>query len=103
MYQTKLKGVAPNKRVKYIPAILPQQIEALKCIEQSIKRPLQKTMRKYLGGTITLYGGRKGFTELMKQHRQSFENTSAWLGHTSVVRTYQNYYNRHSVKWDQVT
>jgi hypothetical protein len=102
VYQTKLKGIHPDKRVKYIPAILEEQTLALTYIGQEIKRPLQKTIKRVFGDKITLYGGRKGFTELMKHYGQSFENTSAWLGHTSVVRTYQSYYDRHSVKWDDV-
>lgn len=102
VYQTKLKGVAPEKRTKYIPAILPEQKKALELIGNPIKRPLQKTIRRVFGGAITLYGGRKGFTELMESHGQSFQFVSAWLGHTSVVRTYQSYYNRHKVRWDKL-
>lgn len=103
VYQTKLKGVSPEKRVKYIPAILAGQKDALAYLGPNLKRPLQKTMSRVFDGSITLYGGRKGFTDLMKAHGQSFENTSAWLGHTSVVRTYQSYYNRNKVKWDAPT
>jgi hypothetical protein len=102
VYQTKLKGVKPEKRVKYIPCITPEQELGLGFIGQDIKRPLAKTMARVFAGVdpITLYGGRKAFEETMKARGQSFENISAWLGHTSVVRTYQNYYNRHKVKWD---
>lgn len=103
VYQTKLKGVHPDKRVKYIPCITPEQRQGLTYIGPALKRPLQKTMSLVFtgGDPITLYGGRKGFEELMKARGQSFENVSAWLGHTSVVRTYQNYYNRHKVRWDK--
>jgi integrase len=48
---------------------------------------------------ITLYGGRKGFIELMKRYGQTFEHISAWLGHASVTTTYQAYYNRQKPSW----
>ena len=46
------------------------------------------------GPTITLYGGRKGFTGLMSKRGHSKGNISRWLGHMSLNRTYQDYTER---------
>lgn len=94
IYQSKLKGVEPKKRIKRIPCYHPEQVKALSVIGPDIKRPNSKTMFKRFGPNITLYGGRKGFVKLMKSFGHSFENVSAWLGHLDVNRTYQDYFDR---------
>jgi hypothetical protein len=100
IYQTKLKGVAPDKRVKYVPAFLPEQAALLKDMSLPVKRPGRKKMISLFGESITLYGGRKNFIQLMKSHGQKFENVSVWMGHTDLKRTYQSYFNKQVVTFD---
>jgi hypothetical protein len=58
------------------------------------RRPLTKTMRKHFGHGVTLYAGRKGFSDLMLSKNQSFENISVWMGHSSLQRTWKSYKQR---------
>jgi hypothetical protein len=102
IYQTKLKGLHPDQRVKKIPCVVPEQRELLKKIGQPMQRPLSKTMNGYFGGAVTLYGGRKAFTKLMKSYKQAFENVSSWLGHQDIQRTYADYYDRQEVTFTKV-
>lgn len=99
VYQTKLKGVAPEDRVKNIPAFRAEQQEALRYIKQPIQRPIRKTVVRWFGEAITLYGGRKGFESLMRSYDQDFEVVSQWLGHTTTTRTYTSYFNKKTVRW----
>lgn len=101
IYQTKLKGVHPDKRTKYIPCITREQQALVKKLGQPIQRPLQKTMRKLFPG-VTLYGGRKNFTALMKSLDQPFELISSWLGHTSLDRTYSSYFDKREVRFKKI-
>jgi hypothetical protein len=64
-------------RWKPIPIIFEEQEFALRIVEgQNFKRPLAKTVRRYFGEGIDLYGGRKGFTDLMLSKDQVLENIS---------------------------
>jgi len=102
VFQTKLYGQDADERTKYIPCFLPEQQKVVDEIGLLAKRPLQKKMREVFGKPITLYGGRKGFTELMKKHGQDFQDVSAWMGHADVTRTYNSYFNRKSVSFKKI-
>jgi hypothetical protein len=41
-----------------------------------------------------LYGGRKGFVDLMLSKEQTFENISVWMGHSTLDRTWRSYKQR---------
>ena len=95
VYQTKIIGVPPEDRWKPIPLLFDEQHFALRIIEaDNFKRPLTQTMRRYFGPGITLYAGRKGFSDLMLSKNQSFENISVWMGHASFQRTWKSYKQR---------
>ncbi|MBI5139815.1 hypothetical protein HZA26_04410 [Candidatus Nomurabacteria bacterium] len=95
VYQTKLVSVPPRYRWKLIPIVFRGQANAVKIIESGLfKRPLNKTVRYHFGKHTTLYGGRKGFTDLMLDHQQQLENISQWMGHSSIERTWKNYKSR---------
>ena len=95
VYQSKVVALPQEDRWKPIPIIFDEQHFALKILKSdTFKRPLLKTMRKYFGDGVTLYGGRKGFSDLMLSKGQSFENISIWMGHATIQRTWRNYKNR---------
>lgn len=103
VYQSKLVKVPKSKRWKSIPLITKQQRRALELIESGVlKRPLYRTMSTVFGEGVTLYGGRKGFVRLMKDHGQSLNNISQWLGHKSVNRTKMSYEEFDDVRFDPV-
>jgi hypothetical protein len=92
IYQTKLTSLPPQLRWKLIPIILPEQEVALEIIRtRMFKRPNVKIVKKYFGPDTTLYGGRKGFTDLMLTYQQDFIHISQWMGHSSIERTWRNY------------
>ena len=93
--QTKIIAVPFEDRWKPIPLLFDEQFFALKIIESgNFKRPLVKTMRKHFDQGVTLYGGRKGFTDFMLSKGQSLENISIWMGHSTLSRTWRSYKNR---------
>ena len=95
VFQTKLISVPPRYRWKLIPLVFEGQAQALKIIESGcFKRPLSKTVRHHFVSHTTLYGGRKGFTDLMLGHEQRLENISQWMGHSSIERTWRSYKSR---------
>lgn len=95
VYQPKLRTVPKPKRWKVIPIIYPEQKRTLEVIEsKKFRRPIYKVMHKYFGGNITLYGGRKNFTDMMLNKGQKFEQISQWMGHMSLDRTYKDYKDR---------
>ena len=95
VYQTKIVALPPEDRWKPIPLLFSGQQEALDIIKsRDFRRPLMKTIRKHFGDGIDLYGGRKGFADLMLEHGQSLENISVWMGHTSLSRTWYSYKSR---------
>ena len=62
-------------------------------------RPLNKTVQKCISEAVTLYGGRKGFTDLMLERRQSLEDVSTWLGHATIERTWRSYKGKQVVRF----
>lgn len=95
VYQTKLVAVPPRYRWKLIPIVFTGQSDVVKIIESGhFKRPLNKTIQSHFGKFTTLYGGRKGFTDLMLDHQQQLENISQWMGHSTIERTWKNYKSR---------
>lgn len=103
VYQSKLKSIAADKRWKTIPVITDEQKEVLAIIKAGkFKRPIYKTMRKYVGGGVSLYGGRKGFTDLMLDRGQSLENISLWLGHTDIGTTWRHYKNKDIIAFSEM-
>jgi hypothetical protein len=96
-YQPKLVSLPAAKRWKSIPVILPEQAAALKFLEGELKCPLPKTLQSYTGVHLTKYCGRKGFVDLMLAAGQALENISAWMGHSSVDRTWRSYRNKRTV------
>ncbi len=95
IYQSKLKSMPRDRRWKLIPLLYPEQEVALELIRTNILvRPLPKTIRNHLGDSLNCYGGRKGFTDLMLDKGHPLEDISAWMGHTSIERTWRTYRNR---------
>jgi hypothetical protein len=99
IYQSKLRGVKKEDRYKPVPLIYPEQIKCLDFIKQEIKRPLVKTVQKHITDGINLYGGRKGFTDMMLDKGQSLEDISTWLGHATIERTWHSYKRRSKVSF----
>lgn len=99
VYQSKLTGVAKDKRWKPIPICLPEQKEALKLIEtKEFKRPLNKTLRRFFETKIETYSPRKGFTDLMLEKGFSLEDISVFLGHADISMTWKHYKNKMTFK-----
>ncbi len=95
IYQTKLVSVPPQYRWKLIPIIFKEQEAALKVIcSRTFRRPAVKIVKRNFGANTTLYGGRKGFTDLMLTHQQDFVHISQWMGHSSIERTRKSYKSR---------
>ncbi len=87
IHQSKIIALPPEDRWKPIPILYEEQEFALRIIHSgNFKRPLVKTMRQYFSKDIDLYGGRKGFTDLMLLKGNTIENISIWMGH-SLDRT----------------
>lgn len=95
VYQTKIVALPPEDRWKPIPILFDEQRFALRILKSgNFKRPISKTMKKYFGKGVDLYGGRKGFTDLMISKGQILENISIWMGHSTLNRTWKNYKSR---------
>lgn len=100
IYQTKLMEVEESKRYKSIPILFKEQHDALTLVKQQVfSRPHSKTVRKNLQANITLYGGRKGFTDLMLNREQRIEDISLWLGHRNITTTWKHYKDREKVSF----
>ena len=98
VYQSKLQSISEDKRWKTIPIIFPEQEICLELIDNgNFKRPLHKIVRKYVGQGITLYGGRKGFVDLMLSKGQKLEDISMWLGHRDISTTWQHYKDKQEI------
>jgi hypothetical protein len=98
IYQPKLTAIEERKRWKSIPVLYSEQEEALGYLKKGLfKKPLNKTMHTVFGGKITLYGGRKGFVDLMLDRKQKLEDISSWMGHSNIQRTWESYRNRQRV------
>jgi integrase len=103
VYQPKLKSKERKLRWKPIPLLYDEQREAVNLFQHKVlARPLVKTVKKHTGQHITLYGGRKGFTDLMLARGQSIEAVSQWLGHTSLEMTWKHYKDRRRVIYSHV-
>jgi len=95
IFQTKLIALPRDERWKPIPILYDEQRFALRIIEgENIKRPLVKTVHRYFGDEVDLYGGRKGFTDLMLSKGHGIENISTWMGHSTLDRTWRSYKQR---------
>ena len=100
VYQTKLIALPPIDRWKPVPLIYDEQKFAAKIIEDGLfERPLNKTVRRYFGEGVTLYGGRKGFTDLMLGKGHTLEAISQWMGHSTIGRTWRTYKDRLGVEF----
>jgi integrase len=85
--QPKLGG-----KVKVIPLLFPEQIKALALAETNgVTQPAVKTLKKHLGESFRRYGGRKAFVRLMKDKGRKLNEISAWMGHTDINTTRQEY------------
>jgi len=105
VYQAKLNAVAKSKRWKLIPCFHAEMVAAVKDIEAGVpKKPLVKTLRKAVPElpAIGLYSGRKGFADLMLAYGQTLENIAAWLGHSSIERTWKHYKNKSNVVFNEI-
>lgn len=100
VYQTKIFSLPPDDRWKLIPILFDEQEFALRIIAAgSFERPLVKTMKKYFGAKTNLYGGRKGFTDLMLERGHSLEAISQWMGHATIDRTWKSYKDRKGISF----
>lgn len=103
VYQSKLQSIAADKRWKTIPVVFEEQKVCLEIIKRgNFKRPIYKTMRKHIGGGVSLYGGRKAFTDLMLERGQKLEDISLWLGHKDISTTWQHYKNKDIVSFTEI-
>lgn len=104
VYQKKLSGVSQADRWKYIPLIIPKQVECFSNIKNGkLKKPLVKTIKKIIGKGYGLYSGRKGFVDLMLGLDQRIEDVSMWLGHKSLEITWKVYKDKQKVSWKKVS
>jgi hypothetical protein len=95
IFQTKIIALPPEDRWKPIPILFEQQQFALRILEsRNFKRPILKTVHKHFGDQVDLYGGRKGFSDLMLSQGHSLENISIWMGHSTLDRTWRSYKSR---------
>lgn len=102
VYQSKIMGLEEDKRYKHIPILFVQQHQCLEILKsKQFKRPHPKTVRRHIDDGITLYGGRKGFTDLMLDMGQKIENISIWLGHTSIETTWKHYKDRKQIRFTE--
>lgn len=95
VYQSKLASVEKSKRFKAIPILFDEQKKALEILKSgNYKAPIYKKMTDFFGSGYGLYGGRKGFTDLMLSKGYAIEDISLWLGHTSIETTWTHYKNK---------
>lgn len=99
LVQTKIGSLKREKRVKPIPLVYKEQKACLKMLAQEIKKPLTKTVKKHVLAGANLYGGRKGFVDLMLGRGQSIEDISTWLGHSRIERTWASYKQKQKVSF----
>ncbi len=95
VFQTKIVALPYEDRWKPIPFLFEEQEFALRIIKgQNFHRPLVKTVHRYFSKGIDLYGGRKGFVDLMLSKGHELENISVWMGHSTLERTWRSYKQR---------
>ena len=98
LYQTKLVAIPKDERWKGIPIIHDEQKFALKILlSKNHKRPHHQKMKSILGHSYQLYGGRKGFVDLMLQRGHQLEAISQWLGQSTIGRTWRDYKDRRDI------
>lgn len=98
LYQTKLVAIPKEERWKGIPIIHEEQEFALRILEsKKFKRPHHQKMQAVFGKSYRLYGGRKGFVDLMLQKGHQLEAISQWLGHSTLGRTWRDYKDRRDI------
>lgn len=103
VYQPKLITVPKPQRWKVIPLKYKEQNKALELIEaKDFKRPSYKVVHKWFGDGITLYAGRKNFTDMMLENGEKFEEVSMWMGHRTLDRTYRDYKDRLKTSYENV-
>jgi hypothetical protein len=104
VYQPKFVSVGRDMRWKAIPIFTHQQMIALEFIKRSdLRRPLTKTVKHYSGDPyLTLYGGRKAFTNLMLDHGQKLEDIAMWLGHRSIETIWKHYKQKTKVSFTKL-
>ncbi len=104
IYQSKLKGVPKADRWKPVPVFDPIQKEAIDVwTKDQIERPRTSKLQEdnVLGEGFTVYAGRKGFEQWMKDsYKQPFDAVSVMLGHRNVQRTYNNYRNKKIARYE---
>lgn len=92
VFQSKLRALPPEKRWKHIPALMPEQQEALTYIrEGGLSRPSPAKLQTTLGARITTYTGRKGFAGMILDNSLDLKAASVMLGHKSEETTRQHY------------
>jgi hypothetical protein len=102
IYQSKLKNVPDvEDRWKKVPLIHSEQKNIMEIIESGkIDEPLSKTLQNRFGEGHTLYGGRKGFHELMVKRLEENElYVVRWLGHRSLDMAMKHYAKKDTVYW----
>ena len=84
---------------------VPEQLKILDFIESKlIEEPLAKTLSSRFGEGHTLYGGRKGFHDLMVHtFERSKLDVSDWLGHKDYSMTAKHYRDDSIVSWTPVS
>ncbi len=104
IYQSKLTQMPREQRWKGIPCLYPEQTRSLVIAKRrAFKRPSSKGLKQALNDyKIDLYGGRKGFIDLMLDRNQKLEDISAWMGHQDISITWKKYRNKKRVSWSKV-
>ncbi|WP_374028341.1 hypothetical protein ACES2J_08390 [Bdellovibrio bacteriovorus] len=99
IYQSKLTSIPKDKRWKPVPIFFKEQEQALAYVQQgNFKRPLAKTLRKYIAEGIDNYSPRKAFTDLMLEKGVSLEDAAIFLGHRSIETTWRHYKDKFTFK-----
>ena len=92
IYQSKLIGLDEPLRWKPIKIRFKEQRQALEMIKAgSLEKPRNKVLKNLTGRRITLYGGRKGFVDLMLRRSIPLETIAVEMGHRSIQRTWTSY------------
>jgi hypothetical protein len=95
VFQTKIIALPAEDRWKPIPILFDQQEFGVRILGSgNFRRPLLKTMKRYFEDGTTLYGGRKGFSDLMLSKGHELENISVWMGHSTLEKTWKSYKRR---------
>ncbi len=100
VYQSKLTAVKQERRSKPIPCIFPEQLAGLETIQSgNFHRPLVKTIKKHISEDINLYGGRKGFSDLIRSKGQRLEDIASWMGHATIERTWRSHKDKQKARF----